>query len=172
MRKITADTYLFPKCLQSGSIGASLQIIEAEMAVHEVANRLHSRPSQRRLTKGSPGKIQQFAVDFAIAARQKERERFDRQIPDIVLRRVRYVPIQFAWVTHRCLIQKTNNSRRGVDPAAMIPELVHIFLDRHSRFSPKVFCFDQVPFARGVNVQDVNHGSWSSQTKRDIVTDP
>src|ERR1700722_7913890 len=127
------------------------------MAVDEVANRLNTQPSEGRSTERLPGEIEQFTVDFTIAARQKEGERFDRQIPNIMLLRVRYVAVQFAWILDNSIVQKTNDTRRGVDSSAMVPKIVHIFLDRQPRFCPEVLRFNEIPFARGVNVQDIDH---------------
>jgi hypothetical protein len=45
MRKIAADTNPLAKTLECGAIGASVQVIEAEMAMDEVANGLHPCPS-------------------------------------------------------------------------------------------------------------------------------
>src|SRR5580704_16346035 len=61
MRKIAAHANLFAKGFQSGAIGPSLQIIKAEVAVDEVANRCYPRPSRGSVAEGLPGKIQQFA---------------------------------------------------------------------------------------------------------------
>src|ERR1700730_4823243 len=172
MRKIAADADFFPEGFQSGAIRARLQVIEAEMAVDKFDDGLYAWPSKGHLTKSPPGEIEQFAVDFTIAARQQERERFHRQISNIMLRRVRDITIQFSRVAYDCIVQKTNHAHRRVDSATMVSEIVHIFLDWQARFCPEVLRFDEVLFTRRMNVQDVNHRRWTSQTQRNIVPDP
>jgi hypothetical protein len=70
MSKVAADTDFFAERFQGRTIGARLQVIETEMTVDEVTNRLHTLPSKGRLTKGLPSEIQQFTVDFTVAAWQ------------------------------------------------------------------------------------------------------
>ena len=70
MSKVASDPDFFVERFQGRAIGARLQVIETEMTVDEVTDRLHPRPSKGRLAKGLPSEIQQFAVDFTVAAWQ------------------------------------------------------------------------------------------------------
>jgi len=54
MGKVAADANAFAKGLKSGAIGTSLQVVEAEMAVDEIANGFYTGPSPRRGAEGSP----------------------------------------------------------------------------------------------------------------------
>ena len=73
MRKIAADTHPLAKTLECGAIGASFQVIEAEMAMDEVSNGLHPCPSSGSGAEGLPSEVKQFAVDFTVTARQDKR---------------------------------------------------------------------------------------------------
>ena len=122
MGKVAADANAFAKGLKGGAIGTSLQIVEPEMAVDEIANGFYTGPSTRRVAEGSPSKIKQLAVDFTIPARQHEKKCLDGDLSHVVLRRVGYVGVQFAGITNDCIVEKTNDSCRGVDAAAMVTE--------------------------------------------------
>jgi hypothetical protein len=73
MGKIAADANPLAKTIERGAIGASFQIIEAEMAMDEVANGLHLSPSSGNGAEGLPGEVHQLAVDFTVTARQDKR---------------------------------------------------------------------------------------------------
>src|SRR5690348_1895140 len=54
-------------------LGASFQVIEAEMTMDEVANRLYPCPSSGSGAEGLPCEVKQLAVDFTVTARQEKR---------------------------------------------------------------------------------------------------
>ena len=71
--KIAADANALAKAFERGAIGASFQIIEAEMAMDEIANGLHPCPSSGSRAEGLPGEVKQLAVHFTITTRQDKR---------------------------------------------------------------------------------------------------
>jgi hypothetical protein len=73
MGKIAADANPLAKTIERGAIGTSFQVIEAEMAMDEVANGLHPCPSRGSGAEGLPGEVKQLAVDFTVTARQDKR---------------------------------------------------------------------------------------------------
>jgi hypothetical protein len=147
MGKVAADANALAKGLKSGAIGTSLQVVEAEMAVDEIANGFYTGPSSRRGAEGSPSKIKQLAVDFTISAWQHERERFDGDLSNVVLRRVGCVGVQFARITNDCIVEKTNHSPSGIDAAAVVTESVYVLLDRQFWLQAELFNADEVAFA-------------------------
>src|ERR1700738_3886747 len=86
MGKIAADANPLAKTIQRRAIGASFQVIEAEMAMDEVANSLHPCPSSGSGAEGLPGEVKQLAVDFTVTARQDKKKGFQRPFADGVLR--------------------------------------------------------------------------------------
>ena len=147
MGKVAADANALAKGVKSGAIGPSLQVVEAEMAMDEIANGLHTRPSRRRFVERSPSKIKKLAVNFTVPARQHERERLDRDLSNVVLRRVGRVGVQFARITNGCVVQKTKDTPWGVDAPAMVTETVNVLLDRQFRLQSEIFPADEVVFA-------------------------
>ena len=73
MGKIAADANPLAKTIERRAIGASFQVIEAEMAMDKVANRLHPCPSSGSGAERSPCEVKQLAVDFTVATRQDKR---------------------------------------------------------------------------------------------------
>ena len=147
MGKVATDAHALAKCVKSRSIGTGLQVVEAEVAVDKIANGLYTRPAGRRVAERSPGKIKQFAVDFAVPARQHECERLDRNLSNIMLDRVRCVGVQFPRITNDCVVEKTNDASGGIDAPAMVTETVNVFLDRQFRLQSKFLGADEVAFA-------------------------
>ena len=62
MGKIAADANPLAKTIERRAIGASFQVIEAEMAMDEIANRLYPWPSSGSGAEGLPGEVKQLAV--------------------------------------------------------------------------------------------------------------
>ena len=73
MGKIAADANPLAKTIERRAIGASFQVIETEMAMDEIANRLYPWPSSGSGAEGLPGEVKQLAVDFTVTARQEKR---------------------------------------------------------------------------------------------------
>jgi hypothetical protein len=57
------------------------------VVVHEVANGLHPRPAERRLSEEAPSLIGK-AIGLTVAAAEQEQQGFRRQVLDLVLQRV------------------------------------------------------------------------------------
>ena len=64
--------------------GAGMLVAEDDVVVHEVADRLHARPTQRRIREQFPRDVAQ-AVGLAVAAAQQEDESLFRQVLHVVL---------------------------------------------------------------------------------------
>ena len=65
-------------------VGARMLVAEGDVLVHEVADRLHPRPAERRLAEEAPGLVGQ-AVGLAVAAAEQEQQGFRRQVLNLVL---------------------------------------------------------------------------------------
>jgi hypothetical protein len=74
--EVTTDADFFSKCIQSGPVGLSMLIVESNMIMHEIANRLNFSPTRSESPKLFPGKVHQFAVNLAIAAWGQEDKRY------------------------------------------------------------------------------------------------
>jgi len=72
VREIAADANPLVKGIERRAVGASFQVIELEMAMDKVANRLNPGPTGWRITEGAPRKIKQFAIDLAVTAGEKK----------------------------------------------------------------------------------------------------
>src|SRR5262245_10221126 len=68
--KVPAHTDALAKGLQRGAIGLRLGIVELDMPMNEVANRLDTLPTGSRRAKLLPGEARELAIRFTIAARQ------------------------------------------------------------------------------------------------------
>src|SRR5271168_270105 len=64
MGKIAADANPLAKTIERGAIGASFLIIESEMAMDKVANRLNPLPAGGCLAKSPPSEIHKLAVNL------------------------------------------------------------------------------------------------------------
>ena len=82
---IAADARALVECLPSCSRGARLLIIEGDVIMHKNADRLHPRPTRSCVPEQLPRGYRK-EVRLAIAAAQREHERFFRQILNGVLR--------------------------------------------------------------------------------------
>ena len=83
--EIAANSDPFAKCIEGCPGRTRLQIVKTEMVVYKIANGLDSTPSEGSVSKRLPGEIEQFAIHFAIPARQDEFEGFDRHLLHIQL---------------------------------------------------------------------------------------
>ena len=72
VRKVAADAGLLVKALQRTAGRARRAVVEMDALVHEIADRLNTRPAQRGRPEMGPRKGQQLAVDLAITAGQQK----------------------------------------------------------------------------------------------------
>ena len=86
--EIAANSHLVEKAAMGAPQGVGLQVVESEVIVDEVADRLNAMPSRRCAGEGRPGKVTK-PVGVAIAAAQEEYENVVRKVSDFVLGRVR-----------------------------------------------------------------------------------
>ena len=78
MRIIAADANALAKGLERRPIGPGLHVVEADMLINEVADRLYSRPAAGRRIEQSAGEVSQLAVHLAVAAGQQKQQDFVR----------------------------------------------------------------------------------------------
>jgi len=156
VREIAADANPLVKGVERRAVSASFQVIEPEMAMDKIANRLHPGPTRWRITEGSPGKIKQFAIYLAVTAGEKERQGLQRQLTDVVLGRFRGVNVQLARVANDSLIQKTNHTSWRVNPAAAVAKSIEIFRNRKFRLDPEIFRLVEVIAPGRMNVEHID----------------
>jgi hypothetical protein len=79
-----------------GSGGAGVLVAEGDVVVYEVADGLHARPAERRMSEEPPSLIGK-AIGLAVAAAKQEQQGFCRQVLDLVLQgRLGKVEAEFA----------------------------------------------------------------------------
>ena len=88
VREIPANSHLVDKAAVGAPQGVGLQVVESEVIVDEVADRLNAMPSRRCAGEGCPCDVTE-PVRVAIAATQQEDENVVRKVSDFVLDRVR-----------------------------------------------------------------------------------
>src|SRR3989442_12149842 len=74
-------------CFGCGSGGAGMLVAKGDVVVYEVADGLHPRPAERRMSEEVPSLIGK-AIGFAVAAAKQERQGFRRQGLYLVLQPV------------------------------------------------------------------------------------
>src|ERR1700744_4251987 len=72
VREVAADAGPLAEAVQRGARGARGLVVELQVVVDEVADRLHASPAHRRAAEGVPRELHQLAVDLAIAAGEQE----------------------------------------------------------------------------------------------------
>ena len=172
MREIAADANPLVKGIERRAVSASFEVIELEMAMDKIANRLHPSPTRWRISEGSPGKIKQFAIDLAVTAGEKERQGLQRDLTDVVLGRFRGVNVQLARVANDGLIQKTNHTSRRVNPAAAVAKSIEIFRNRKFRLDPEALRLFEVIAPGRMNVEHTDDCGRERKAKGNVVTDP
>src|SRR5206468_10476354 len=84
MRIIAADALAFLVRLPRRLGGARMLVAEDDVAMNEIADRLHPRPTRRRLLEQLPGDLRK-PVGLAVAAAEQIDQRIGRQFFDPVL---------------------------------------------------------------------------------------
>ena len=79
MREVAAYAALFAIGLGGGAGRPRQPVVEGDVIVHEIADRLNARQAKRRVAEQPPRLVRQ-QVAFAIAAGQQEQQRIGRQV--------------------------------------------------------------------------------------------
>jgi len=112
-------------CFGRGSGGVGVLVAEADVVVHEVADGLHPRPAERRMSEEVPSLIGK-AIGFTVAAAKQERQGFHRQVLDLVLQRVQVDRIGHARITNNGVSAEGETARRCDEVAAPVSKTVAI----------------------------------------------
>ncbi len=108
-------------------------VVEANVGVDEIADRLHQRPAGRQFAKLRPGNVAELAVDFAVAARQQEQQHVVGQILDLVLHGVPHLDVDQSIIFDQGRRAKRDATRRHHRPAAEIAKRVVMLAEYHRR---------------------------------------
>src|ERR1700721_3119637 len=151
MGKISADANSLPEGVQSRAISPGLLIIEVDMLMDEIANRLDSAPARSDRPKFRPSKTHEFAINFAITAGQKKSQCDRWHLTHRLFSRVRSEKVRFTIVPNQGVITQTNYPGRRIQPSATIAERIQIILDRENGFSMEIFRHFQSGLTRGMD---------------------
>jgi CoA-transferase family III len=121
MGEIATDADPLVERLERSASRSGLLIIELDMAVHEVANRLHASPSWRRRSEHVPGRLTQ-PVGFAIAAAHEIDEALVGQVGDGNFLGVRNEGVELAVVFDRGVAPERQIAHRGDEPTTDVAE--------------------------------------------------
>src|ERR1700730_7671765 len=114
MRKITANTYPLLESVQRGTVRSSHLIVKTNVAVNKITNSLDLGPTRSDRGKSLPGKIQKFAVNLAVTARQNKRQSIRRNLTRARFFDFGSVGVWFATVANDGVIEKSDSACRYV----------------------------------------------------------
>ena len=132
VHEIPADADAFAKHIPRRSVHASLHIIELDMMVDEVTDRLHTRPTCGRRGKAIPGKFVELAVNFAIPASKEELEHLIRQFLNFMLPRVWLLRVRQTIAFDDCIVGKCDSPRWRESSSTAIAEPIDEFVNDKS----------------------------------------
>ena len=75
MRKVAAHSNALVEAFYGTAIGPCAAVIKAQVLMHKVANGLNASPAQSGVAELRPGKVEQRAVYFTVAAWQQKLQR-------------------------------------------------------------------------------------------------
>ncbi len=173
MGEVAADPGLLAKGVERGARGAREQVVEAQLVVHEIADRLHAAPAHGRLAELVPGELHQLAVDFAVAAGEQELQRADGQLAGVMLPGVPGGGVGQAGVGHHGVVREAHglDTGRHVDAAAVVAEVVDEVVHLHRGRDVEVLGRLQVGLARRMHVQQVDQRHGRGDAEFDVVAD-
>ena len=130
MRVVAAHAYAFTVAFQRGAGGSGLAVVKADMAMYVVTDRLHPAPAHRRIAKLVPGKLQQCAVYFAVAAGQQKLQRFWGQVGGVMLPGRPVHIVRQAGVAYDRLAVKPHlaDASKRIDAPALVAKSVAVFV--------------------------------------------
>lgn len=155
MGKVAADALLLGHCLRCGTRCPRLHVVEADMSVHEIADRLHAGPTGVRGLEQAPRLLRQ-KVGIAIPASLQKHEGLERQILNRVLPRAGHGGIRLARVAEDAIRRQAEVALRGHHPRAPVAEPVAVAFQRHTRLRYETVGTLQIAKARVVDVQHRN----------------
>jgi hypothetical protein len=110
MSKITANTYPLLESVQRGAVRSSHLIVKTNVAVDKITNSLDLGPTRSDRGKSLPGKIQQFAVNLAVTARQNKRQSIRRNLTQARFFGFGSVGVWFTAVANDGVIEKSDSA--------------------------------------------------------------
>src|SRR5450755_84242 len=145
--------------IPGGSHVARVLVAERDVAVDEIADRLHPRPARFGPSEHVPGNLRQ-SFGVAIAARQQKNQRLFRQVLYRMLLRRGYDGIRLAGVLDDGDVSNLELANGGNEPGAPVAEAVAIEGYRNGRVGGDVVRDEQIGCARVVDVQHQHHRRW------------
>jgi hypothetical protein len=108
---VATNTVALYVCFRRGSGGAGVLVAEGDVVVYEVADGLHPRPAERRMSEEAPSLIGQ-AIGLTVAAAEQEQQGFRRQVLDLLLQRVQVDRIGHPRITNNGVSAEGETARR------------------------------------------------------------
>lgn len=131
MREVAANTYSFLKALKSSSITSRTLIIELDVIVNIVANRLDALPSARGL-KERPGAFIQL-LRIAVSAPNKVDQSVIWELIDIPLRHFSRLIVGFPGIGNNETISNLNQTSRRDQSRTNVAECIEVVAGSHAR---------------------------------------
>src|SRR5258708_1533536 len=170
MRVVAANAAPLRVGFKCGPGGAGVLIAEDHVIVHEVANGLHPRPTQRRMREQAPSLVGQ-TVGLAIAAPEQVQHGFRRQRVDLMLQSVQLDRIRHAWIADNGIGAEAETTRGGDQTGAPISETVAIAFVGNRRVRRQLIRTLQVGAARIDLTAGTGVGAATSAVRRPVNFD-
>jgi len=159
MGKVAADALLLGHCLRCGARRFRLHVVEADMSVHEIADRLDAGPTGFRSLEKTPRFLRK-KIGIAIPAPLQEHERIGWQILNRVLLRVGKDGIGPALIAEDAICRQAEVARRSQEARTPVAEAVPIAFERHARRRYEIVGALQIAKARVVDVKQRYQRRW------------
>ena len=130
VREVPADAAPLAERLPCGPGRPGRRVVERDVVANEIADRLHPRPTQRRVAEQMPGCLGEV-IGFAVAAARQENQRVVGQVLHRALLRRGIDRIGHAGVVHHRAGGDPDTALRRDDPTAPVAETVAVTLHRH-----------------------------------------
>ena len=143
MRVVAADAGPFAERLRGAAGGAGVLVVEGDMVVNVIADRLHARVSGSRAAEELPSRLRQ-QIGFAIAAAQQENEGLFGQILYGVLPGGGHNLIRLAAVSDDGVGRQAEAARGREDAVAPVSEGVAVAGDRNGWLGSEAIGDDDV----------------------------
>ena len=92
--------------------GAGVLVAEGDVVVDEVADGLHPRPAERRMSEQAPRLVRK-AIGLTVATPKQEQQGFRRQVLDLMLQSVQVGRIRHARITNNGVRAKVPHLKFG-----------------------------------------------------------
>ncbi len=170
MREVAADSAALHIGFVGGLGGARMLVAEGDVIMHEVADRLHARPAERRMPEQAPRIVGQ-AIGLAITAAEQKQHALDREVLDLMLERSEIDRIGRARIPHDRIGAKAELSGRRDQARAPVSEAVAIAFQRDRRVGHQVVRTLQIGKTRGMHVQRYDHRRRLWKLKAKLTSD-